>query len=176
MYVLVSCTFVAPYCGTSGPYDDGDANSQAGDVIVDANGDGDADGRGADYMASSWSRRWQWRVPSCLECSGWPWPQCCCAEDKTQPAKALKIIMFQFQSAMWLGEFEIGRYPMFNRQVCRWIKAAWCNCKWTMHCNNEQNWRTSLFLLTWSGHAFSTYLSAQKGWSWRWNGDGCPCD
>ena len=76
--VLVSCTFVAPYCGTSGPYDDGDANSQAGDVIVDANGDGDADGRGADYMASSWSRRWQWRVPSCLECSGWPWPVLLC--------------------------------------------------------------------------------------------------
>ena len=25
--------------------------------------------------------------------------QCCCAEDKTQPAKALKIIQFQFQSA-----------------------------------------------------------------------------
>ena len=76
--VLVSCTFIAPYCGTSGPYDDGDANSQAGDVIVDANGDGDADGRGADYMASSWSRRWQWRVPSCLECSGWPWPVLLC--------------------------------------------------------------------------------------------------
>ena len=107
--VIVSCTFVAPYCGTSGPYDDGDANSQAGDVIVDANGDGDADGRGADYMASSWSRRWQWRVPSCLECSGWPWPVLLCwGQDTTcksteNNSVPIPICNVNWRSLLWFA-------------------------------------------------------------------------